>query len=124
MKYRNTAATEPLTDMRPPRTVGHPKPPMGQLQSKRNGFGLRLTLIRCPRRLERLLLGLALAHWLLAAVGPHAARHFSAKPWCSNNKPWSCSLFTIGRTLLDRLKPNLARAVNQLRREVLTQNWG
>ena len=93
-------------------------------KSKRNGFGLRLTLIRCPRRLERLLLVLALAYWLLAAVGLHAAKHFSAKLWCSNNKPWSCSLFTIGRTLLDRLKLNLARAMNQLRREVLTQNWG
>ena len=38
-------------------------------KSKRNGFGLRLTLIRCPRRLERLLLVLALAYWLLVATG-------------------------------------------------------
>ena len=53
-----------------------------------------------------------------------AAKHSFAKLWCSNNKPWSCSLFTIGRTLLDRLKLNLPRAMNQLRREVLTQNWG
>ena len=37
---------------------------------------------------------------------------------------WPCSLLIIGRTLLDRLKLNLARAVNQLRREVRAQNWG
>ena len=66
-------------------------------------------------RLLLVLLVLALAYWLLAAVGLHAAKHFSAKLWCSNNKPCSCSLFTIGRTLLDRLKLDLPRAMNQLR---------
>jgi hypothetical protein len=93
-------------------------------KSKRNGFGLRLTLIRCPRRLERLLLILALAYWLLAAVGLHALTHGHPRQWCSNNRLDSCSVFTIGRTMLDRLKLATPRLMNQLRREVLCGNWG
>jgi len=73
---------------------------------------------------QRLLVVLALAYWLLAAVGPHAARHFFAGLWCSGNRPRSCSLLTIGRTLPDRLKLNLARAADRLRREVPAQNQG
>ena len=93
-------------------------------KSKRNGFALRLTLIRCPRRLERLLLVLALAYWLLVAVGLHALTHGYPRQWCSNNRPESCSLFTIGRTMLDRLSLRPTRLMSQLRREILNGNWG
>jgi hypothetical protein len=93
-------------------------------KSKRNGFALRLTLIRCPRRLERLLLVLALAYWLLAAVGLHALTHGHPRQWCSNNRLDSCSVFTIGRTMLDRLKLHTPPLMNQLRNEVLRGNWG
>jgi len=73
-------------------------------KSKRNGFALRLTLIRCPRWLERRLLILALAYRLLVAVGLHALTHSHPRQWCSNNRSDSCGLFTIGRTMLDRLR--------------------
>jgi len=71
-----------------------------------------------------MLLVLALAYWLLAAVGVHALRHLPARLWYSNNKAGSCSLFTIGRTMLDRLNANILRLMNQLRGEVLYENWG
>ena len=93
-------------------------------KSKRNGFALRLTLIRCPRRLERLLLILALAYWLLVAVGLYALTHGHPRQWCSNNRPDSCSLFTIGRIMLERLKRKAPALMNQLRREILNANWG
>ena len=41
-------------------------------KSLRNGFSLRLSLIRSPQRLERLLLILALAYRLLATIALHA----------------------------------------------------
>ena len=84
--------------------------------------------------LPRLLLVPALAYWLLAAVGLHAARHSFAELWCSSSKPRSCSLLplaicTICRTPLECLRlPSrricLIRAVNQLRREVPAQDRG
>ena len=93
-------------------------------KSKRNGFALRLTLIRSPRRLERLLLVLALAYWLLVAVGLGALQHGHPRQWCSNNRANSCSLFTIGRVMLDRIRRTITALMNALRREVLSGNWG
>ena len=93
-------------------------------QSQRNGSALRLTLIGSAQRLERMLLVLALAYWLLVAVGLAASKALRSGAWCSNNRPGECSLFTIGRTMLDRLKLPTPRLMNQLRKEVLSGNWG
>ncbi len=93
-------------------------------KSKRNGFALRLTLIRCPQRLSRLLLVLALAYWLLVAVGLHAATHLRPGAWCSNNRKAECSLFTVGRVMITRIRTPLRQAFNAMRTEVLQGNWG
>jgi hypothetical protein len=93
-------------------------------KSKRNGFALRLTLIRNPRRLERLLLVLALAYWLLLAVGLAASKTFRSGAWCSNNRAGECSLFSIGRTMITRLHLRAQSILKDLRTEILRGNWG
>jgi hypothetical protein len=93
-------------------------------KSRRNGFALRLNLIKAPRRLERLLLVLALAYIVLVAVGLQAARFYQPKYWCSNNRPEECSLFTIGRYMLKRPVARLRAALSLLRNQLLQGNWG
>jgi len=93
-------------------------------KSKRNGFALRLIQIQDSQRLSRFLLILALAYLLLVTVGLYAADHWKAGQWCSSNCQGQCSLFTIGRTVQDRVLPALRRLLASLRQEILTQNWG
>jgi len=93
-------------------------------KSKRNGYALRLTMIRDRQRLERLLLVLAMAYWLLLAVGLHARKTYSANRWCTNNRANECSLFTIGRILFRERLPALPLLLNALRKEVCFTNWG
>lgn len=93
-------------------------------KSKRNGFALRLTMIRNPQRLARLLLILAMIYLLLAMIGLHAQKYFRPGMWCSNNRPGECSLFTIGRVMLNHPIPPLIRLANQLRYEITGGNWG
>jgi hypothetical protein len=94
-------------------------------KSLRNGFALRLTMIKSPQRLARMLLILALAYLLLVMIGLHASRHFRSGQWCSTNRPNQCSLVLIGRIMKDRLQlPSLAILARQLRQEILEANWG
>jgi len=93
-------------------------------KSKRNGFALRLTMIQSPERLARLLLILALIYLLLLVIGWYAVNRFRPGHWCSNNRTGECSLFTIGRTLLNHPLPPMKTLANALRRELLTGNWG
>lgn len=93
-------------------------------KSKRNGFGLRLTLIKDSQRLSRLLLILALAYILLLTIGLYCREHFRPGRWCSNNRRNECSFFTIGRTMLNTILPSLNYLLRNLRNEILLQNWG
>jgi hypothetical protein len=93
-------------------------------KSLRNGFALRLTLIADPRRLERLLLILAIAYLLLVAIGLSCSRRYRSGRWCSNNRAGECSLVSIGRTMLADFKLSLRRALQALRSEILLGNWG
>jgi len=93
-------------------------------KSLRNGMALRLNLIRDPRRLERLMLVLALAYWLLVALGLHCLKVYPPATWCSNNRSHECSLFTIGRWMLHADPKRLVPLLRDLRREVLSQKWG
>jgi len=97
-------------------------------KSLRNGFALRLTLIRDAQRLGRLLLILALAYVWIVAVGLHAITHGHPRQWCSNNRATECSLFTIGHTVLGLACLSLPpphRLLNALRNETtLEGNWG
>jgi hypothetical protein len=93
-------------------------------KSRRNGFALRLTLIKDSQRQGRFLLILALAYILLVTIGLHASKQFRPRQWCSNNRVKECSLFTIGKVMLFRQLPNLKYLLKGLRDEILLQNWG
>lgn len=71
-------------------------------KNKRNGFSLRHTKITKAERLDRLLLILALAYWLLVGIGLVARQRYRPSRWCSSNRLRECSVFTIGRILLDQ----------------------
>jgi hypothetical protein len=93
-------------------------------KSKRNGFGLRFSMIKKdPRRLERLLLICAMAYWLLVAVGLYASHRYPPRCWSSSS---SCqySLFSIGRYMLATSLPPLMHLLKNLKKSVLNQNWG
>lgn len=95
-------------------------------KSRRNGFALRLTQVKDPRRLDRLLLVLALAYLLLAGLGLVARQRYRPGLWCSSNDEGQCSAFTIGRAVLDRLRVTAAAAIAALREaiEQAAPNWG
>jgi len=72
-------------------------------KNKRNGFSLRHTKITKAERLDRLLLVLALAYWLLVGIGLVAKQRYRPSLWCSTNRQKECSVFTIGRLMLDHM---------------------
>lgn len=95
-------------------------------KSRRNGFALRLVQVKAPRRLDRLLLIVALAYLLLVGLGLVARQGYRPGFWCSSNDAKQCSAFTIGRTVLNRLRVTAAaaiRAVSQAMTEA-APNWG
>lgn len=73
-------------------------------KNQRNGFSLRHTKITKADRLDRLLLILALAYWLLVGIGSVARQRFPPGTWCSSNRQKECSAFTIGRIMRDQLQ--------------------
>jgi hypothetical protein len=93
-------------------------------KSMRNGFAMRLTLIKSPQRLNRMLLILALAYLLLVIIGLYASKTYRSGQWCSNNRLGECSLATIGRTMLKTSLPPPHRLARDLRREITKGNWG
>ena len=86
--------------------------------NKRNGFALRLTMIKSSERLSRFLLILALAYILLVTVGLYVRKHFKPMCWCSNNRVGECSFFTVGRIMLNTALPSLNYLLRGLRIEV------
>jgi hypothetical protein len=95
-------------------------------KSRRNGFALRLVQVKEPRRLDRLLLIVALAYLLLVGLGLVARQSHQPGFWCSSNKIKQCSAFTIGRAILDRLRVTAAKAVAAVREamEQAAPSWG
>lgn len=96
-------------------------------KNKRNGWSLRDTKITRADRLDRLLLVLAVAYWLLAGLGLVARRRYRPGAWCSNNRENECSDFIIGQTMLDRMRcsPNTAIAALVTATKIISQgNWG
>jgi len=93
-------------------------------KNKRNGLALRLTMIKSSERLSRFLLILALAYILLVTIGLYVQKRFRPSQWCSNNRVGECSLFTIGKVMLNRRLPSLGWLLRSLRNEILLENWG
>jgi hypothetical protein len=81
----------------------------------RGGFGLGEMQVAKADRLDRLLLVLALAYWLLVGLGLVARQRYRPGRWCSTNRAKGgqeqCSAFTVGRAMLDRMKVKPDRAI-------------
>jgi hypothetical protein len=94
-------------------------------KNKRNGWSLRDTKITRPERLDRLLLILAIAYLLLCGVGLIALQTNRPGDWSSSTKN-DCSVFTIGRIMLQRLRVPLAAALKAIlaATEEAVPNWG
>jgi hypothetical protein len=94
-------------------------------KSKRNGWSLRDTRITRPDRLDRLLLIMAIAYLLLCGIGIIASKTFSPGHWSSSSQN-DCSVFTIGRIMLDRFKLSVAQVLRAitLATEIAVPNWG
>jgi hypothetical protein len=99
-------------------------------KSQRNGFALRQTQLSKPARVDRLLLILALAYWLLVGIGLRAQERYRPGKWCSTNSKKrgavQCSAFTIGRIMLDRMKVAADSAVTAVVQATAdaAPNWG
>lgn len=95
-------------------------------KSRRNGFALRNTRIQHADRFDRLLLVLALAYILLVGIGHYARLRYCPSNWCSNTRQSECSVFTIGRRMLDRMQVDICQAVAALYHASKLQipNWG
>jgi hypothetical protein len=72
-------------------------------KSKRNGQSLRDTRIGKPDRFDRFLLVVALAYLVLVGLGLRAKLDFDPSAWCTTRRPRECSVFTIGKAMVDRL---------------------
>jgi hypothetical protein len=79
-------------------------------KSKRNGWSLRDTQVKTAERLDRLLLVLAIAYLLLCGLGLLARRSLKPRDWCSNNQDGTCSVFLVGRLMVERLQCSPAQA--------------
>lgn len=94
-------------------------------KNKRNGWSLRDTRIKRPERLDRLLLILAIAYLLLCGVGLIARRVTVPGDWCSSTRD-ECSVFTIGRIMLNRIQTSASHALAALiaATEEIVPKWG
>jgi hypothetical protein len=72
-------------------------------KSRRNGQSLRHTRIGHADRFDRFLLVAALSYILLAGLGLKAKLDYDPSAWCTNRRARECSVFTIGRAVVERL---------------------
>lgn len=80
-------------------------------KNKRNGGSLRDTKVTRPERLDRLLLILAIAYLLLCGIGLLALRTSHPRGWSASSRN-DCSVFTIGRLMLGRIRVSPPKAVD------------
>lgn len=95
-------------------------------KNRRNGWSLRHNKITRADRVDRFLLVLALAYWLLAGVGLIAKQRFRPGMWCSSNDPKQCSVFIVGKEMWDKLNEPIAAVLAALvaATEAPVSNWG
>jgi hypothetical protein len=94
-------------------------------KNRRNGWSLRDTNITRADRLDRLLLILAIAYWLLCGIGLAALATCRPARWTASSKN-DCSVFTIGRVMLTRMTISAALCLRALieATEKAVGNWG
>lgn len=95
-------------------------------KNKRNGWSLRDTQITKADRIDRLMLILAIAYILLCGLGLLAAAQYPPSAYCSSNKPGVCSIFFIGRKMLERTDLTPAQAFEAVYQATLeaVPKWG
>ena len=95
-------------------------------KNRRNGWSLRDVQMTEAGRFDRLLLILALAYLLLVGLGLRAQRRYRAGMWCSSNDPDQCSVFTIGRAMLDRMRQRCETVFDAVAEATVRSapNWG
>jgi hypothetical protein len=84
-------------------------------KSQRNGQALRHTRITRAERFDRFLLVVALAYLLLAGLGLQAKLDHDPSAWCTNRRARECSVYTIGRAVVDRLNYPPDRLLQRIR---------
>lgn len=72
-------------------------------KSRRNGRSLRDTRIGHADRFDRFLLVVALAYIVLVGLGLVAKLDYDPSAWCTTRRARECSVFTIGKAMVDRL---------------------
>jgi hypothetical protein len=72
-------------------------------KSRRNGQSLRQTKFTRVDRFDRFLLAVALAYIALVGAGLRAKLDFDPSAWCTNRRADECSVFTIGKAMIDRV---------------------
>lgn len=94
-------------------------------KNKRNGWSLRDTGLTDPARLDRMLLILALAYWLLSGLGLLALATRKVREWSSRSTN-DCSAFTIGRLMLDKMAATIPKIIQTLIAAAydMGRNWG
>ncbi|HEX2174197.1 MAG TPA: IS4 family transposase [Dehalococcoidia bacterium] len=95
-------------------------------KNRRNGWGLRDVQMTQAGRFDRLLLILALAYLLLVGLGLRARRRYRAGMWCSSNDADQCSVFTIGRAMLNRMRQRCETVFDAVAEATVRSapNWG
>jgi hypothetical protein len=71
-------------------------------KNRRNGLALRNTRFQKVERFDRFLLIVALSYLLLAGLGLQTRLDHDPSAWCTNRRARECSVFTIGKAMLDR----------------------
>jgi DDE family transposase len=95
-------------------------------KSLRNGQSLRHTKITRADRFDRFLLVVALAYLLLAGLGLKAKLDHDPSAWCTNRRARECSVFTIGRAVVDRFNYPPDQLLQMIRWATIEvgSNWG
>lgn len=95
-------------------------------KNRRNGWSWRDVQVTQAERFDRLQLILAFAYLWLVGLGRRAWRRYRARMWCSSNDADQCSVFTIGRTMLDRMRQRCDTVFDAVAEATVSSapNWG
>jgi Transposase DDE domain len=95
-------------------------------KNRRNGWALRHTRFKHADRFDRFLRILALTYLLLAGLGLQAKLDCEPSAWCTNTRNSECSVFTIGKAMIDRCNYEPDELLRRVRHatEDAASKWG